>query len=1501
MKKYIIKSTIMIWVMVFGFALNAQVNLTNGLVFHLPLDNNTQDVSTNNNNGTGQNLLVAQNRYGSKMKAVKFDGAVNNGLISMGSPMMNVLTDYSISYWFRIDQNTNGMSLIGQDNSLEMGFYTGPNRVIVFHPTFGSFSFAVTNASSWNHVVITGVNSAINCYLNGNLVRTESGNYTAVSTSQNFNIGGNVVNQSNNSWLRGAIDDVRLYDRVITADEIDALYNVNSVQITVDNIDELNPCAGQSIQVDFSTTGNILPGNEYVLEISDLDGNYVDNIEIGKIQSDALSGSISGVIPEGMPSGTNFTVRVSSTNVMSAGSPSSQTLSIQGVIGDIPDPALFKFVGESNGRMYYRSLANATYTMALNNCVNNGGHLANVGDQDDQNLLYSYVASSSAWIALNDDDNTGTLSWANDFTTAYSIWQPGQPGSNDNVVMRVDNGRWNGLSAGQSRDYFLQLAPAGLNVSECDGGDITFAPGSLAGASYTWTGPNGFTSSVETPSIIGASTPDAGTYNLTIDFNGCSSSNWTTELTIDALSSNKTVETSTPFICEGSTGIIYVLDTESAYEYSLHEQSSTNQIGTSQSGNGDTLFFSTDPLSSTSNFEIRAIDPLTGCQRWMDDVITINIWSLPGAPTTTNDNICNGGPLNLSASGGGINDIYNWYSNAGLTDTLQSGASANYQTDSLGVTTTFYVTIIDQNGCESPVQTVQAEVINPLAPEIDLTTGLLVHYTYEGNTLDQSGNNINASISGSNSSYVDDRFQNPNAALNLNGSTYTTSGNPTQVGALTNQVTISMWIKQTPSNWGFQTPLLNKWQNNGLYVGLDSYLAAPNQPNENRVRWRVNNGTVVNSNTNVPHNQWHHIVCTYNGAQLRIYQNGVLTGQANHSGTITNTITNLEFGRLANGFGSVFYRGDVDDVRLYNRALSLEEAQALFNGSVAFSNSPICEGDDLELTSPTFTGASYSWTGPNGFTSSDQNPSPIVGVDSLTHAGIYALEVTRYGCTSLPQEVDVTIHPTPQITSVENDTVCGPNDVTLTAFTNNQNATFQWYTVPSGGTPIAGQSNDELNLTNINQTETRYVSVVLNGCESQRVPVSGIYYDQIDPDLNLTGVASICEGEDVDMTIINAEQDVAYEVLIGGTPTGVSAIGNNADLDITVPENLLSIGNNTIQISASTPGCSSVTLNNQLTVEVEAAPQVTITSNTGNGEVCNGQTIDLTASSGDSYLWNTGEVSPTITVGIANNYTVTVTYANGCESESVPFSVQEITVSTPTITALGNTSFCEGEDVVLEASGGTNYEWSTGATTPTIQVTTSGNYAVNSIEGSCQETSAPITITVYDLPTTDEISGSAIVNCESVSETYSVTNTAGSSYLWTVPGGANIVSGQGTNEITVNFNGNFGMVTVIETNADGCEGEEKLMEVDCNLNVDQWSEFTPKIYPNPANKVFNIEIMHEEANLKLYDASGKIVIECIFSQNKTIDISYLETGIYYGVVEYNESSAYRFKIIKIDD
>ena len=197
-----------------------------------------------------------------------------------------------------------------------------------------------------------------------------------------------------------------------------------------------------------------------------------------------------------------------------------------------------------------------------------------------------------------------------------------------------------------------------------------------------------------------------------------------------------------------------------------------------------------------------------------------------------------------------------------------------------------------------------------------------------------------------------------------------------------------------------------------------------------------------------------------------------------------------------------------------------------------------------------------------------------------------------------------------------------------------------------------------------------------------------------------------------------------------------------------------------------------------------------------------------------SYLWSDGQTTATASGLSAGDYTVTITDANGCETEC------EVTISEPEelvceITGSEDVSCYEGSDgsATVEASGGTapySYLWSDGQTTATATGLSAGDYTVtitdaNGCETECEVTiSEPTELTCY--ATAD--SEASCDGTEGGSATvYPSGGTPEYTYLWS--------DGQTTATAT---NLAAGVHTVIVTDANGCETE-------CEVEITREPEF----------------------------------------------------------------------------
>lgn len=87
----------------------------------------------------------------------------------------------------------------------------------------------------------------------------------------------------------------------------------------------------------------------------------------------------------------------------------------------------------------------------------------------------------------------------------------------------------------------------------------------------------------------------------------------------------------------------------------------------------------------------------------------------------------------------------------------------------------------------------------------------------------------------------------------------------------------------------------------------------------------------------------------------------------------------------------------------------------------ASSNSPVCEGETLQLFAADVNGASYSWTGPNSFSSADQNP--VIINATVNHSGVYEVSIELGGISSDPTPTEVVVAPNPVVSAGEDQTI----------------------------------------------------------------------------------------------------------------------------------------------------------------------------------------------------------------------------------------------------------------------------------------------------------------------------------------------------------------------------------------------------------------------------------------------------------------------------------------------
>lgn len=233
------------------------------------------------------------------------------------------------------------------------------------------------------------------------------------------------------------------------------------------------------------------------------------------------------------------------------------------------------------------------------------------------------------------------------------------------------------------------IAPAGLNSLVCEGDNIELA-GNVSGGkppfTYSWTGPNSFTSSAENPTISNASTLMAGTYHLTVTNGyGCSASG-STAITVGTLPADKTVTAAASSVCAGTATSINISSSATGVSYQLRNNADNTNIGSPVAGTGSDISLLTGNLAATTTFNVLATNTSTFCSRQLTNTPTVTVATTP-VLMITNQAACSG-TIDLTApgvtagsTGGGT---LSYWTDAGATISLSNPSS-------VGTSGTYYI------------------------------------------------------------------------------------------------------------------------------------------------------------------------------------------------------------------------------------------------------------------------------------------------------------------------------------------------------------------------------------------------------------------------------------------------------------------------------------------------------------------------------------------------------------------------------------------------------------------------------------------------------------------------------------------------------------------------------------------------------------------------------------------------------------------------------------------
>ncbi|MES2587754.1 MAG: M43 family zinc metalloprotease [Bacteroidota bacterium] len=314
---------------------------------------------------------------------------------------------------------------------------------------------------------------------------------------------------------------------------------------------------------------------------------------------------------------------------------------------------------------------------------------------------------------------------------------------------------------------------------------------------------------------------------------------------------------------------------------------------------------------------------------------------------------------------------------------------------------------------------------------------------------------------------------------------------------------------------------------------------------------------------------------------------------------------------------------------------------------------------------------------------------------------------------------------------------------------------------------------------------------VSNGCISNSIS-NGLDAQMEDPSgigLSITEngqPTTFCDGDNVDLSTSTSLGNYRWfhngNEIIGETTAALTA-AQTGDYYVT----------------GDLGSCTNWVTSNTISVTVNPIPATPTISSSGSTTFCEGESIVLTSSNPSGNLWGAGETSQSITVTSGGTYSVS-TSLNGCLSGSAS---EIITVNpipaTPTISAGGSINLCTGENVVLTSTSSSGNIWSTGETTQSITVNTTGTYSVTEVANACLSlTSNSINVIANSTPSTPTISVSgATTFCEGGSIVLTSSNPSGN--LWD--------AGETSQSITVTSGGTYSVSTALNGCLSGSASE----------------------------------------------------------------------------------------------
>jgi photosystem II stability/assembly factor-like uncharacterized protein len=596
-------------------------------------------------------------------------------------------------------------------------------------------------------------------------------------------------------------------------------------------------------------------------------------------------------------------------------------------------------------------------------------------------------------------------------------------------------------SASETTTVSVNAAPAmpSINYASqlCAGDQLSLSTNEVANASYTWSGPNGFTSTEQNPLVSAmATTTMSGTYALSITAYDCTSPAGEATIEIIAIPATPTIAQEGSW-CEGEVASLATGDVEQAsYLWIGPNDFSSTEQNPLLSENATTDLNGVYSLTTTVN----------GCSSLSaESAVLIN--PLPVTPVINHEGIvCEGATLSLSTENI-TGATYTWSGPNGFSSIDQNPLVSELADVLMSGT---YLLTTTVNNCTSEVGEAWVQVIErPDAPMVSNNGPVC-----EGSAATLSATLVdNASYlwTGPNdfSSTDQNPMLSPESAVDMNG-TYSViamvngcSSMISETVVVINEVPLMPVILQVGTGCeGTALSLATSGVLSATYAwsGPDGFSSAEQNPvvgesstvamsgvytltitvndcTSEMAEWNVD----VQVNPEAPVASSNGPICE--GDALILYTENI--PDAIYSWAGPNGFTSTEQSPTVNASASPLMSGDYEVmVTVGNCSSTATSIAALVNiapeAPTASSNGPVNEGTVLMLSATNVAGATYAWSGPNGFVSTEQNPT-VSNEASMGMAGEYQVIVSVNGCESDAATVSVIVIPGDNLAETSSD------------------------------------------------------------------------------------------------------------------------------------------------------------------------------------------------------------------------------------------------------------------------------------------------------------------------------------------------------------------------------------------------------------------------------------------------------------------------------------------------